>query len=93
MFGAARPSIYWEWGLPFSFGSFINYGMLCLVAVLLGIGAGAIDTAFNSYVAFHYISRHMSFLHCFYGIGVVASPYVLSMVMHGVGGTDTALCF
>ena len=66
--------------------------MLCLVAVPLGIGAGAIDAALNNYVAIHYTSRHMSFLHCFYGIGVVASPYVLSMVMHGVGGWRNGYC-
>lgn len=63
-----------------------NYWMLCLFAVPLGIGAGAIDTALNNYVALHYTSRHMNFLHCFYGIGVVVSPYVLAMVMHGDGG-------
>ncbi len=63
-----------------------NYYMLCLFAVPLGVGAGAIDTALNNYVAVHYTSRHMSFLYCFYGIGVVASPYVLATAMHGDGG-------
>ena len=66
--------------------------MLCLFAVPLGIGARAIDTALNNYVAVHYTSRHMSFLHCFYGIGVVVNPYVLSMVMRGVGGWRNGYC-
>ena len=63
-----------------------HYAALCLLAVPLGIGAGSIDTALNNYVATHFSSRHMSFLHCFYGVGVVASPFILSLVMHGEGG-------
>lgn len=63
-----------------------SWWMLCLCAVPLGIGADAIDTALNNYVAIHYTARHMNFLHCFYGVGVVASPYVLSLVMQGDGG-------
>lgn len=43
----------------------------------LGLGAGAIDIALNNYVALHYSAIHMSFLHCFYGVGVSASPYII----------------
>lgn len=64
-------------------GSFLP---LCLCAVPLGLGAGAIDTALNNYVALHYSAAHMSFLHCFYGIGVSLSPYVLSLVITGPRG-------
>lgn len=60
--------------------------MFCLFAIPLGLGAGAIDTALNNYVAVHYSSTHMSFLHCFYGIGVSASPYIMSLVIGGKSG-------
>ncbi len=53
----------------------------CLFAVPLGLGAGAIDSALNNYVALHYSSSHMSFLHCFYGVGVSFSPYMLSFFL------------
>lgn len=51
---------------------------LCLFAIPLGLGAGAIDTALNNYVALHYQASQMSFLHCFYGIGVSLSPYLMA---------------
>lgn len=63
-----------------------NLLMLCLFAVPLGLGAGAIDTALNNYVAVHYSAVHMSFLHCFYGVGVSVSPYILSLVISGEQG-------
>ena len=59
---------------------------LCLFAVPLGLGAGAIDTALNNYVSLHYSATHMSFLHCFYGVGVSVSPYILSLVIDGKYG-------
>ncbi len=51
---------------------------MCLWAIPYGLGAGAIDAALNNYVALHYNSRHMSWLHCFWGVGTVISPYVMS---------------
>ena len=51
-----------------------------------GIGAGSIDTALNNYVALHYNAMQMSFLHCFYGIGVSISPYLLSFFLAESGG-------
>lgn len=54
---------------------------LCLCAVPLGIGAGSIDTALNNYVALHYNAMQMNFLHCFYGIGVTVSPYLMSLAL------------
>ena len=54
---------------------------LCLFAVPLGLGAGAIDSGLNSYVALHYQASHMSFLHCFYGIGISLSPYLMSLAL------------
>lgn len=55
--------------------------MLCLWAVPYGLGAGAIDAALNNYVALHYNSRHMSWLHCFWGLGTIISPYVMSYAL------------
>ena len=54
---------------------------ICLCAVPLGIGAGAIDSALNNYVAIHYNGMQMNFLHCFYGIGVSLSPYLMSVAL------------
>ena len=52
--------------------------------------------ALNNYVALHYSATHMSFLHCFYGVGVSLSPYILSLVISGPagwrGGYRVALC-
>ncbi len=62
-----------------------NIIFLCLFAVPLGIGAGAIDTALNNYVALHYRAVHMNFLHCFYGIGVSLSPYLMSLMLSATG--------
>ena len=47
---------------------------------------GSIDVALNNYVALHYSATHMSFLHCFYGVGVSVSPYILSLVIAGKSG-------
>lgn len=60
-----------------------NLWIMCLLAVPLGIGAGAIDVALNNYVSLHYSATHMSFLHCFYGVGVSVSPYIMSLVISG----------
>ncbi len=62
-----------------------NIIFLCLFAVPLGIGAGAIDTALNNYVALHYRAVHMNFLHCFYRIGVSLSPYLMSLMLSATG--------
>ncbi len=51
---------------------------LCLVAIPYGLGAGSVDAALNNFVAVHYKSRQMSWLHCFWGLGCSAGPYILS---------------
>lgn len=51
--------------------------MLCAIAVPYGLGAGAIDAALNNYVALHYEAKHMSWLHCFWGLGATIGPYVM----------------
>ena len=55
-----------------------NFIFLVLLAIPLGFGGGAIDAGLNNYVALHYNAMQMSFLHCFYGVGVSISPYILS---------------
>lgn len=65
----------------FGFSTASRFWMLCLWAIPYGLGAGAIDAALNNYVALHYTSRHMSWLHCFWGIGTIISPYVMSYAL------------
>lgn len=61
-------------GISFS-GSF---AALCLCAIPLGLGAGSVDAALNNFVALHYRAKHMSWLHCFWGIGASAGPIIMS---------------
>lgn len=63
-----------------------NFIFLVLLAIPLGFGGGAIDAGLNNYVALHYNAMQMSFLHCFYGVGVSISPYILSFALNGAGG-------
>ena len=54
-----------------------SFPLLCLWAIPYGLGAGGVDAALNNYVALHYASRHMSWLHCMWGIGAMTGPYVM----------------
>ena len=54
---------------------------MILLAIPLGLGAGAVDSGLNEYVAEHYESRHMSWLHCFWGVGAMAGPLIMSQYM------------
>lgn len=65
--------------LGFSFSGSLVW--LCLFALPLGLGAGAIDSALNNYIAMNYKATHMSFLHCAYGVGVTLSPYLMSLAL------------
>ena len=65
----------------FGFSTVTEFWMMCLWAIPYGLGAGAIDAALNNYVALHYNSRHMSWLHCFWGVGTIISPYVMSYAL------------
>ena len=56
---------------------------LCIWALPYGLGGGSIDAALNNYVALHYKSRHMSWIHFFWGVGAAASPYIMSAVLAG----------
>ena len=70
----------------FGFGISTSYWMLCLWAIPYGLGAGSIDAALNNYVALHFKSRHMSWLHCMWGIGASTGPYIMNMILTQ-GGT------
>ena len=61
-----------------------SFAFICVFAVPYGLGAGAVDAALNNYVALHYSSRHMSWLHCFWGVGASVGPYVMGAAI-GLG--------
>jgi fucose permease len=65
--------------LGFSFSSV--FSLLCLCAVPLGLGAGSVDAALNNYVALHYKAKHMSWLHCFWGVGASIGPIIISFFL------------
>ena len=64
-----------------------NIWVMLVFSVILGYGAGAIDTGLNNYVSLHYEARHMNWLHCFWGIGVTVSPMIMSMFLNGQEGS------
>ncbi len=63
----------------FSFSN--RFWMLIVFAVPYGLGAGAIDAALNNYIALHYKAKHMSWLHCFWGVGTIVSPFIMSYAL------------
>lgn len=63
-----------------------RFFMICLWAIPYGLGAGAVDAALNNYVALHYASRHMSWLHCFWGVGASLGPYIMGYWLSGDWG-------
>ena len=58
-----------------------SFWQLCLWAIPYGLGAGSVDASLNNYVALHYSSRHMSWLHCMWGIGAATGPYIMGYVL------------
>ena len=69
----------------FGFSVSPSVRVLCLWAIPYGLGAGAIDAALNNYVALHYSSRHMSWLHCFWGVGASLSPVIMRTALSLTG--------
>lgn len=65
--------------IGFSYAS--HYRMLFLFVIPYGLGAGSVDSALNNYVAKHFSSSVMNFLHCFYGVGAMISPYIMSQAL------------
>lgn len=65
----------------FGFSTSHSFVALCLWAIPYGLGAGNVDASLNNYVALHYESKHMSWLHCMWGIGAAAGPYIMGYVL------------
>lgn len=70
--------------LGFSFSG--NFWLLLLWAIPYGLGAGSVDASINNYVALHYASRHMSWLHCMWGVGASIGPYIMGYALTGGQG-------
>ena len=73
-------------GALLGFGLSPSFGMLMLLCVPLGLGGGCIDAGMNSYVARHYSSRHMSWLHGCWGVGATRGPAIMTTMMVSGGG-------
>ena len=65
------------------FSSCTRFWQLCLWAVPYGLGAGSVDAALNAYVSLHYESRHMSWLHCMWGVGASIGPVIMGQALAG----------
>ncbi len=62
-----------------------NIVVMILCTILMGYGAGAIDTGLNNFVSLHYKAKHMNWLHCCWGLGVTISPMIMSAFLGGDG--------
>ena len=65
----------------FGFSISHSFAALCIWAIPYGLGAGSVDASLNNYVALHYKSRHMSWLHCMWGVGATAGPYIMGFAL------------
>ena len=70
----------------FGFSMSGSFWMLCLWAIPYGLGAGSVDAALNNFVALHYPARHMSWLHCMWGVGASAGPVIMGWAISGGAG-------
>ena len=77
----------------FGFSLSNSFVILCFWAIPYGLGAGAVDAALNNYIALHYASRHMSWLHCFWGVGASISPYIMSSAIASGQGWQNGYSF
>ena len=88
-FGAGRVtavSVAMTAAALFAFSVTKYFPLLCLWAVPYGLGAGSVDAALNNYVALHYKSKHMSWLHCMWSVGATVGPYIMGYAISGEGG-------
>jgi len=70
----------------FAFSLSGHFLLLCLLAIPLGFGAGSVDTSGNGFLAVHYNAKHISWLHCFWGVGATAGPAVMVLSLTQLGG-------
>jgi len=69
----------------FGFSASHTFWQLCLWAIPYGLGAGSVDASLNNYVALHYESKHMSWLHCMWGVGAASGPYIMGAAVSLAG--------
>ncbi len=67
----------------FGFSFCDSFWQLCLWSLPYGLGAGSVDASLNNYVALHYTSKHMSWLHCMWGVGAAVGPYIMGFILSG----------
>lgn len=79
-------SVFFTAAALFGFSVSHSYVALCLWAIPYGLGAGSVDASLNNYVALHYASRHMSWLHCMWGVGASLGPYIMGSALTGGQG-------
>lgn len=66
----------------FGFSISNSFLSLCIWAIPYGLGAGSVDASLNNYVALNYKSRHMSWLHCMWGVGATLGPYIMGYALN-----------
>ena len=72
----------------FGFSISHSFAAICLWSIPYGLGAGSVDAALNNFVAVHYQSRHMNWLHSFWGIGATLGPSIMGLCLtHGLNWT------
>ncbi len=72
-----------------------KYYLLAISSIPYGLGAGAIDASLNNYIALHYSAKHMSWLHCFWGVGAIVSPFIMGYSLANIswrGGYFIVAC-
>jgi fucose permease len=82
-----------------------HWPVVLALGIVLGLGAGAIDAALNTYVATHYGARMLNWLHACFGLGAASGPIVMTAVLRrglswqrgyvivGVAQVALATCF
>lgn len=77
----------------FGFSLSHSFWLLLLWAIPYGLGAGSVDAALNNYVALHFESRHMSWLHCMWGVGASIGPYIMGYALNAGYGWNAGYCY
>lgn len=75
------------------FATSSQFYIICLWAIPYGLGAGGVDAALNNYVALHYSSKHMSWLHCMWGVGASIGPYIMAYALTSAGGWSSGYMY
>jgi fucose permease len=65
----------------FGYANAASWSMMLSLGIVLGLGAGAIDAALNTYAAIHLGPRALNWLHACYGVGAATGPMIMTAVM------------